>query len=123
MNSPTAFEATMIALELKKLPEFASSELPALFPKVRELFKLAEKEFPQVPLNGGQELPRYLDVRQVAKMLLLSERGVNHLVRERRIPCTRVGTRLRFSAKALEEYLRIRTTGPRKIKGLTQEGE
>jgi hypothetical protein len=37
----------MIALELKKLPEFASSELPALFPKVRELLKPAEKEFPQ----------------------------------------------------------------------------
>jgi excisionase family DNA binding protein len=121
MNSPTPFEVTMIALELKKLPEFASSELPALFPKVRDLLKAAEKEFPQAPLNG-QDLPRYLDVRQVAQMLLLTERGVNQLVREHRIPCTRVASRLRFNAKALEEYLRIRTTGPRKIKGLTQEG-
>ena len=122
MNSPTPFEVTMIALELKKLAEFAGSELPALFPKVRELLKAAEKEFPQAPQNG-QDLPRLLDIRQAAAWLGLSDRGLRSVIKERRIPCTRVGTRLRFSTKSLEEYLRIRTTGPRKIKGLTQEGE
>lgn len=119
MTQPTtAFEATMIALELKKLPEFASSELPALFPKVRKVLEAAEKEFPQVPRTPGPNPSRLLTVREVAEALSLSERGVYQLVRERRIPCQRVASRLRFAAKALEEYLRIRTTGPRRIKGL-----
>jgi excisionase family DNA binding protein len=117
MNSATAFEATMIALELKKLPEFASSELPTLFPKVRELLKAAEKEFPQLP-QIGQHPSRLLTVREVAEALSLTERGVYQLVRERRIPCTRVASRLRVEREELDKYLKIRRTGPRKIKGL-----
>ncbi len=122
MNSPTPFEAVLIAIALKQANTSPAEVAPFLL-QALELVKLAEKELgPQVQLNG-QELPRYLDVRQVAQMLLLTERGVKQLVRERRIPCTRVASRLRFSTKLLEEYLRVRTTGPRKIKGLTQEGE
>ena len=117
-----ATEAVLIAIALKQA-NTTPAEVAPFLPQALELVKLAEKELgPQVQLNG-RDLPRYLDVRQVAQMLLLTERGVNQLVRDRRIPCTRVASRLRFSSKALEEYLRIRTTGPRKIKGLTQEGE
>ena len=51
-------------LELKKLPEFASSELPALFPEVRKVLEAAEKESPQAPRNG-QDLPRFMSVVEV----------------------------------------------------------
>jgi excisionase family DNA binding protein len=51
-------------------------------------------------------------------MLAISKRTIYQLERERRIICTRIGGVLRFNEKSLEKYLELRTTGPRKIKGL-----
>jgi len=57
-----------------------------------------------------------MDVKQVAELLNLKGWGIYKMVNQHRLPCVRVGSRLRFSAKAIEEYMKRRTTGPRIVK-------
>ena len=117
MNSPTPFEAVLIAIALKQA-NTSPAEVAPFLAQALELVKLAEKELgPQVQLNG-HELPRLLTVRQVSQMLAISERTVYQLDREHRMPSTRIGGVLRFSTKLLEKYLEVRTTKCRKIKGV-----
>ena len=48
---------------------------------------------------------RLLTVEEVAKLLRLSPRGVYNLVAARRIPHIKLGTRVRFKAEQIEEWL------------------
>jgi excisionase family DNA binding protein len=113
-----ASEAVLIAIALKQA-NTTPAEVAPFLPQALDLVKLAREELgPQVQLNG-QELPRYLTIRQVAEMLNLSERTVYQLSRKGRIPLTRPSPGiLRVNSKALEEHLRVRTSGPRKPRGI-----
>jgi excisionase family DNA binding protein len=57
-----------------------------------------------------------LTVKEVAKRLRLTPGGIYKLAQEKRIPTIYVGSRLRFSVKAIDAYLESRTTGKSKTK-------
>jgi excisionase family DNA binding protein len=61
-------------------------------------------------------IDQLLTVPEVASRLRMSSWGVYKMTQQNRLPVVRVGSRLRFSAKAIDDYLRHRTTGPRKVK-------
>jgi excisionase family DNA binding protein len=116
-----ATEAVLIAIALKQA-NTSPAEVAPFLPQALELLELAEKELgPQVQLNG-HELPRFMTIKQVSAVLALSGHTVYKLANEGRIPCTRPAPGiLRFSTKVLEEHLRVRTTKPRRIKGIDAE--
>ena len=52
------------------------------------------------------DLPRLLDVKQVAELLGLTVKGVYSLVENRRIPSLRVSNRVRFSRSDVVAWLK-----------------
>jgi excisionase family DNA binding protein len=62
----------------------------------------------RVGMGGGVEA--LLDTGQAAELLGLAPRTVSKLVKERRVPFIRMGSRLRFRAADLDEWLAEQTT-------------
>jgi len=55
-----------------------------------------------------------LTVRDVARLLKMSERWVHERTRRREIPCYRFGTALRFARSDILAWMDQRREGPRK---------
>jgi excisionase family DNA binding protein len=73
------------------------------------------KDFLQDELEAGN----LLTVRQVSKILGLTDWGIYKLVKESRLPVTRVGTRVKFKPTEIAGYVKRRSSGPRVIKQST----
>ena len=64
-----------------------------------------------------------LTVGQVSELFQISRQGVYKMCYEHRLPCTRIGTRLRFSRKAIEAYMESRTTGAARVRNIIKESQ
>ncbi len=72
-------------------------------PKVKRRRLKASEE---IKREDAQEIsPEVLTIDEVCKLLRVSPRAVYHLVRNKKIPALKVGTKFRFYKKAILEAL------------------
>jgi excisionase family DNA binding protein len=66
---------------------------------------------------------QFFTVSEVSERLRISPSFVYKLAHEHKIPATRVGGRIVFSIKAIEEYLTSRTTGRGGVRRMIKQSE
>lgn len=63
------------------------------------------------PLGGvhhAGDLVQLLTVPEVARLLRVHPRTIRRLVADRRLPCVRIGTRVRFEPRSVLRWLSVR---------------
>ena len=58
--------------------------------------------------NQADELVQLLTVPEVARLLRVHPRTVRRFVADRRLPCVRIGTRVRFEPRSVLRWLSVR---------------
>lgn len=66
---------------------------------------------PRMSARPSDELPRLLTISQLATYLNVSSKTVRRWVATRRIPCVRIGTRIRFEHGDIASWVRQRKEG------------
>ena len=86
-----------------KLEDYHENDLAEVFPEltVKERVKLCRI----LDLDMLSDIFEHTDEKEAAEYLGISYWLVNQLVRRKQIPCARVGGRVLFRIKALDEYL------------------